>query len=180
MLPCLNPVNTKDLSSSKVTTTPFLSKVHVSPRSHNWAIEIRLKLSASTNKTFEIDKSLEIAILPNLRLSLLSYHHRWHVHDRRGLPERWTCYHCRSCVESNRYQVPNVFHHLCSSPTHMRIIFEFLEPKRALGLAHVWQELWEPKVAWGGSSLLPLWSCQWIWPSPCPLPYSKENGYFDA
>ena len=27
-------------------------------------IEIRLKLSASTNKTLEIDKTLEIAILP--------------------------------------------------------------------------------------------------------------------
>ena len=180
MLPCLNTVNTIDLSSSNVTTTSFLSKVHVSPRSHNWAIEIRLKLSASTNKTLEIDKSLEIVILPKPKTFPLSYHHRWHVHDRRGLQERWTCYHCRSCVESNRYQVPNIFHQLCSSPTQMRIIFEFLEPKRALGLAHVWQELWGPKVAWGASSLLPLWPCQWIWPSPCPLPYSKENGYFDA
>ena len=123
MLPCLNPVNTNDLSSSKVTTTPFLSKVHFSPRSHNWAMEIRLKLSDSRNKTLEMDKSLEIVFYPNLKFSPLSYHHRWHVHDRRGLQERWTCYYCRSCVESNRYRVPNVFHRLCSSPTHTRIHF---------------------------------------------------------
>ena len=155
MLPCLNPMNTNDLSFSWVTTTPFLSKAHVSPRSHNWAIEIRLKLSDSTNKTLEMDKSLEIAILPKPKTFPLSSHHRWHVHDRRGLQDRWTCYHCRSCVESNRYQVPNIFHRLFSSPQHMSINFEFLELKQALGLAHEWQELWGPKVAWGVSSLPP-------------------------
>ena len=133
MLTCLNSMNANDLSSSKVTTTPFLSKVHVSPRSHNWAIEMRLKLSASTNKTLEIDKFFEIAILSKPKTFPLSYHHMWYVHDCRGLQERWTSYHCRSCVESNRYQVPNVFHRLCSSSTHMRIHFWVFRTQTSFG-----------------------------------------------
>ena len=70
---------------------------------------------------------------------LMNCHQMWSSLGGQHLHQvRWTCGDLRSYVECNHYQLHNVIHRSCSSPTHKRSSLRFRDPHlfRALDLLY--------------------------------------------